>query len=77
MLGVESSPVTGVRTGATAPDLRGAAWGADMVKARTFFFVCAGLLCLALSYHLGARNAAAQAPENPVVGLAAGVSGPG
>jgi tRNA 2-thiouridine synthesizing protein D len=32
-----------------------------MHKARTFFFVCAGLLCLALAYHLGARSAVAQA----------------
>jgi hypothetical protein len=28
--------------------------------AKRFFYVCAGLLCLALSYHLGARNATAQ-----------------
>jgi hypothetical protein len=31
-----------------------------MHKARAFFFVCAGLLCLALVYHLGAQNAGAQ-----------------
>jgi hypothetical protein len=31
-----------------------------MHKARAFFFVCAGLLCLALAYHLGARSAGAQ-----------------
>jgi hypothetical protein len=30
-----------------------------MHKARAFF-VCAGLLCLAPSYHLGARSAGAQ-----------------
>ena len=29
--------------------------------ARRLFFVCAGILCLALAYHLGARNATAQA----------------
>lgn len=29
--------------------------------ARKFFYVCAGLLCLMLAYHLGARNATAQA----------------
>ena len=29
--------------------------------AKRFFYVCAGLLCLALAYHLGARNAGAQA----------------
>lgn len=38
-----------------------------MVKARAFFFVCAGLFLLAASYHFGARNAGAQAPSNPVV----------
>jgi len=38
-----------------------------MHKARAFFFVCAGLLCLALAYHFGARSATAQAPGNPVV----------
>jgi hypothetical protein len=38
-----------------------------MHKARAFFFVCAGLLCLALAYHLGATNVRAQAPGNPVV----------
>ena len=30
--------------------------------AKQFFFVSAGLLCLALSYHLGAQSATAQAP---------------
>ena len=38
-----------------------------MPKARAFFYVCAGVFLLALSYHLGARNATAQAPGNPVV----------
>jgi hypothetical protein len=28
--------------------------------ARKFFYVCAGLLCLALAYHFGARSATAQ-----------------
>ena len=28
--------------------------------AKRFFYICAGLLCLALAYHLGARNATAQ-----------------
>lgn len=28
--------------------------------AKRFFYVCAGLLCLALAYHLGASNASAQ-----------------
>ena len=31
-----------------------------MHRARAFFFVCAGLFLLALSYHLGARSAGAQ-----------------
>src|SRR5262245_15731882 len=34
-----------------------------MHKARAFFYVCAGVFLLALSYHLGARSAAAQAPS--------------
>jgi hypothetical protein len=33
-----------------------------MHKARTFFYVCAGLFLLAGAYHLGARSATAQAP---------------
>ena len=32
-----------------------------MHKARAFFYICAGLFLLALSYHLGARSAGAQA----------------
>jgi len=40
-----------------------------MRQAKVFFIVCAGLLCLALAYHLGARSAGAQAPGNPVVAL--------
>ena len=38
--------------------------------ARKCFYVCAGMLMLALSYHFGARNATAQVPGNPVVGMA-------
>lgn len=30
--------------------------------AERFFFVCAGFLCLALAYHLGANNATAKVP---------------
>src|SRR5437773_6927666 len=30
------------------------------MRARTFYFVCAGILCLALAYHVGARKASAQ-----------------
>lgn len=30
--------------------------------AKRFFYVCAGFLCLALAFHLGARAATAQAP---------------
>jgi hypothetical protein len=32
-----------------------------MHKARSFFFVCAGIFLLALAYHLGAQSATAQA----------------
>ena len=41
-----------------------------MYRAKAFFYVCAGVFLLALSYHLGARNAGAQAPGNPVVAMA-------
>ena len=44
-----------------------------MAKARTFFYVCAGLLCLAVAYHLGATSATAQAPGNPVVAAEPGL----
>ena len=44
--------------------------------ARKFFYVCAGMLMLALSYHFGANTAAAQAPGNACVGFAFGVSTP-
>ena len=36
--------------------------------AKRFFYVCAGILMLALSYHFEAQSASAQAPGNPVVG---------
>lgn len=36
--------------------------------AKKLFYVCAGLLCIALAYHLGATSATAQAPETYVVG---------
>lgn len=35
--------------------------------AKKFFYICAGLLLLTLSYLLGAERAVAQAPSNPVV----------
>lgn len=38
--------------------------------AKKFFYVCAGILLLALSYHFGAKNATAQAGGN-VIGVAA------
>ena len=38
-----------------------------MHRARSFFFVCAGIFLLALAFHLGAMTATAQAPGNPVV----------
>jgi hypothetical protein len=37
--------------------------------ARKFFYICAGMLMLALSYHFGASTATAQAPSNPVVAV--------
>jgi hypothetical protein len=41
---------------------------------KRFFFVCAGLLCLALVYHLGASNAVAKPPGSLAdVGVLAGV----
>ena len=42
--------------------------------ARKFFYICAGMLMLALSFYLGATTATAQAPGNPVVGIAPGTS---
>jgi hypothetical protein len=36
--------------------------------AKRFMFVCFGLLALALAYHLGAKNASAQAPPYHFVG---------
>ncbi|TMQ70892.1 MAG: hypothetical protein E6K81_11410 [Candidatus Eisenbacteria bacterium] len=46
-----------------------------MVKGRAFFHVCAGLFLLALSYHLGARNATAQAAGGQVAAMAGISSG--
>jgi hypothetical protein len=43
--------------------------------ARKFFYICAGMFLLALSYHLGASTAIAQAPGNPLVGVAANQGG--
>ena len=37
---------------------------------KRFFYVCAGLLCLALAYHFGARNATAQSTTPSVVAMA-------
>jgi hypothetical protein len=35
--------------------------------AKRFFFICAGILCLAFAYHLGARSASGEAyPTGPV-----------
>ena len=41
-----------------------------MHKARAFFYVCAGVFVLALSWHLGARSATAQGGAT-VVGITA------
>lgn len=37
---------------------------------KRFFYICAGVMLLALSYHVGARSAGAQAPGNPVASVA-------
>jgi hypothetical protein len=47
------------------------------MRARAFFYVCGGIFLLALSYHLGARTATAQAPGNPVVGIGGWTDGGG
>ena len=39
--------------------------------AKRFFFVCLGILCLALAYHLGANNANAQGAGGKVRMIAA------
>jgi hypothetical protein len=39
--------------------------------AKRFFFVCLGILCLALAYHLGANNASAQGSSGKVRLIAA------
>ena len=38
--------------------------------ARKFFYICAGMLLLALSFHIGASMATAQSAGNPAVALA-------
>jgi hypothetical protein len=43
--------------------------------AKRFFFVCAGILCLALAYHFGATSAGAQGTTWRVVGDNLVVSG--
>jgi hypothetical protein len=44
------------------------------MRARSFFFVCLGILCLAITYHLGAQSAKAQVVSgNPVVATWGGV----
>jgi hypothetical protein len=42
------------------------------MAARKFFYICAGMLMLALSYHFGASTATAQSPGNPVVAASSG-----
>ena len=44
--------------------------GCSMLK--RFFYASASILMLAAAYHLGASTATAQAPSNPVVGMAEG-----
>jgi hypothetical protein len=43
-----------------------------VMLAKRFFYVSAGILCLALAYHLGATSAGAQAAGNSVVAAAGG-----
>ena len=43
-----------------------------MQRAKAFLMVCAGIFLLAFACHLSARSAVAQAPGNPVVGVAGG-----
>jgi hypothetical protein len=43
--------------------------------ARKFFYVCAGMFLLALSYHLGASTATAQAPAEQVAAASGGTIG--
>lgn len=43
-----------------------------MQRAKVFFYVSAGICLLAAAYHLGATNAQAQAPGNPIVAAASG-----
>jgi hypothetical protein len=43
-----------------------------MPTAKSFFYGCAGIFLLALSYHFGATSAGAQAPSNPVVATEGG-----
>jgi hypothetical protein len=44
--------------------------------AKKFFYMCGGILLLALSYHFGASSAKAQAPGNSVVAGFGFVAGP-
>ena len=46
-----------------------------MHRARTFFYVAAGVFLLALAYHLGARNAGAQDPGYPIAAAVSNGSG--
>lgn len=39
--------------------------------AKKFFYVCAGVLMLALAYHFGATSATAQLTSNDIAGVAA------
>ena len=39
------------------------------MHAKRFFYVCAGILCLALAYHFGARSATAQASGYDCAGV--------
>jgi len=41
----------------------------EVSMARKFFYVCAGLLCLAIAYQMGVRNASAQGVVGRIVGF--------
>lgn len=46
-----------------------------MPNARAFFFVCAGILLLVLTYHFGASSAGAQSPAAPEIAVLSGSLG--
>jgi hypothetical protein len=43
-----------------------------VIVAKKFFYLCGGILMLAVAYHFGATSAGAHASSNPIVGVAGG-----